>query len=59
MVSFLHSTRCGVLALAAGLAACSVPDVNDSIARSATESKPVIQGADGPLTPAASDALIK
>jgi cardiolipin synthase len=59
MVPILHITRCGFLALAAGLAACSVPDADDSIAQSAGESKPVIQGAEGPLTPAASDALIK
>ncbi|WP_395021938.1 phosphatidylserine/phosphatidylglycerophosphate/cardiolipin synthase family protein [Dongia sp.] len=59
MSSFLHITRCGVLALAASLAACAVPDADDSIARSAAESKPVVQGAEGPLTPAASDALIK
>jgi cardiolipin synthase len=35
-----------------------VPDADESIARSAAESRPVIQGADGPLTPAASAALI-
>jgi cardiolipin synthase len=50
--------RCGVLALAAGLAACSVPDADESIAKSAGESKPVIQGANGPLSPAESEALI-
>jgi cardiolipin synthase len=59
MVSILNITRCGVLALAASLAACSVPDTDQSIARSATETKPIIQGAEGSLTPAASEALIK
>lgn len=59
MSSFLHITRGGVLALAASLAACGVPDADRSIARSAAEAKPVIQGADGLLTPAASGALIK
>jgi cardiolipin synthase len=59
MVPILNITRCGVLALAAGLVACSVQDADKSIARSAGESKPIIQGADGPLTPTASDALIK
>lgn len=60
MVSILHSMRCGVLALAAAsLAACAVPDVDESIAKSAGEPKPAIQGADGPLSPAASDALLK
>jgi cardiolipin synthase len=59
MFSILHITRWGVLILAAGLAACSVPDADESIARSASDSKPVVQGADGPLTPAASEALIK
>jgi len=58
MVSFLHIMRCGVLTAAAGLAACSVPDADDSIAKSASEPKPVIQGAEGPLSPAASDALL-
>jgi cardiolipin synthase len=50
--------RCGILALAASLAACAVPDADQSIAKSTTGSKPVIQGADGPLSPAASEALI-
>ncbi|GAB2176893.1 phospholipase D-like domain-containing protein [Dongia sp. agr-C8] len=59
MSSILHITRCGVLALAAGLTACAVPDADESIAKSAAESKPVVQGAEGPLTPAASQALIK
>ena len=59
MFSILNITRCGLLALAAGLVACSVPDADQSIAQSATESQPVIQGADGSLTPAASEALIK
>jgi cardiolipin synthase len=58
MSSILSVIRCGVLALAASLAACAVPDVDRSIAESAAESKPVIQGADGRLSPAASDALI-
>jgi cardiolipin synthase len=58
MSSLLHITRYGVLALVAGLAACAVPDAAESIAKSATESKPVIQGADGPFSPAASEALI-
>jgi cardiolipin synthase len=50
--------RCGVLALVASLAACAVPDTNQSIAESPAGSKPIIQGADGPLSPAASAALI-
>jgi cardiolipin synthase len=50
--------RCGALVLAANLAACAVPDVDQSIAKSPSESKPVIEGADGPLSPAASEALI-
>lgn len=58
MVSILHITRCGVLVLAASLAACAVPDADQSIAKSAAEPKPVIQSADGPLSAAASDALI-
>jgi cardiolipin synthase len=59
MVSLLNITRGGVLALAASLAACAVPDADRSIAQSATESRPIIQGAEGSLTPAASEALIK
>jgi cardiolipin synthase len=58
MYSVLHITRCGALALAASLAACAVPDADESIAQTAGEPKPIIQGADGPLTPAASQALI-
>ena len=58
MSSILNIIRCGVLILAASLAAC-VPDADQSIAHSATEAKPVIQGAEGSLTPAASEALIK
>jgi len=58
MSSFLHIMRCGVLALAASLAACAVPDADQSIAESSAGSTPVIQGADGPLSPAASAALI-
>jgi cardiolipin synthase len=58
MSSLLHITRYGVLALVTGLAACAVPNADESIAKSASESKPIIQGADGPLSPAASEALI-
>jgi cardiolipin synthase len=58
MVSTLTITRCGFLALAASLAACTVPDADESIAKMAGESRPVIQTAEGPLTPAASEALI-
>jgi cardiolipin synthase len=59
MSANLAIIRYGILALAASLVACSVPNADRSIAQSATESRPVIQGADGPLTPAASAALIK
>jgi cardiolipin synthase len=58
MVSILNITRCGVLILAASLAAC-VPDTDQSIADSSSGEKPIIQGAEGSLTPAASEALIK
>jgi cardiolipin synthase len=54
----LHIIRCGILALAASLAACMVPDADQSIAKVPANPKPVIQGADGPLSPAASQALI-
>jgi len=60
MSSILAIIRCGVVGLAlAGLTACAVPDADESIAQSAAESRPIIQGAHGPLTPAASAALIK
>jgi cardiolipin synthase len=55
-MSALH--KAFILAVAASLAACAVPDADESIEKSAAEPKPVIQGADGPLTPAASAALI-
>jgi cardiolipin synthase len=55
----LHIIRCGILTLAAAsLVACAVPDADQSIAKSAAEPKPVIQSAEGPLSPAASAALI-
>jgi cardiolipin synthase len=50
--------RYSALALVASLAACGVPDAGESIAKSAAEPKPIIQGADGPLSPTASSALI-
>src|SRR5262245_46336800 len=56
MSSISHIMRCCVLAV--GLAACTVPDADESIAKSAAEPRPIIQGADGPLSPAASAALL-
>lgn len=58
MPSVLPIMRCGLLALAASLAACTVPDADDSIAKSANEPRPVVQGAAGPLSPEASEALL-
>jgi cardiolipin synthase len=59
MLSILHIIRCGVLTLAAAsLVACAVPDADQSIAKSAAEPKPVIESAEGPLSPAATEALI-
>lgn len=55
----MSSTRSliAVLVTAASLAGCVVPDADQSIA-DASGPKPVIQGADGPLSPAASRQLI-
>lgn len=58
MGAHLNIMPCGLLVLAASLGACAVPSADRSIAESAGESKPVIQGADGPLSQAASESLI-